>query len=117
MEKLKGSFSTAVQQSIETKPAMKDCKEFNFDIKIVAFKGKFCKSGLLEYTMSIAGMELSHQEYDVSKNEKGYTNTMNVGIEEVQYCFYLKSKSLYTKGYVDSWLHKKHSWNVKLVGF
>ncbi|HKJ34325.1 MAG TPA: hypothetical protein VKA34_21050 [Balneolales bacterium] len=113
MEKLQGEIGEHLRQSITTEKTIQDCVNFNFDIKIFSVKGKFCKSGILDFTTTVAGVQIQHLQIDLSKGE--YCNNVSVGIEEVKYCFYLKDSCLYTKGYIDGWLHPKKSWDEKIV--
>jgi len=125
MEKLQGDIGEVLRKSIKTEPAtgdaatggalraISDCVNFDFDIKIFSVKGKFCKSGVIDYTVTIAGIQIQHLQVDLSRGE--YCNTVSVGVEEVQYCFYMKGSCLHTRGYIDGWLHDKQSWNEKIV--
>ena len=113
MEKPKGEIGEILKQSINTEEAISDCVNFEFDIKIVSFKGKFCKSGILDVTASILGIEIVNDNIDLSKGQ--WCHKVSIGIEEVQYCFYAKNSCLYTKGYVDGWFHDKQSWDEKIV--
>ena len=116
MEKLKGTIGENVKNSVKIeKSTISDCAKFNFDIKIIEFKGEVCKSGILDVNVKVAGFQMAHLKIDLSKGE--YCNTVSVGIEEVKYCFYLKGSCLYTKGYVDGWLHDKQKWDEKIICF
>ncbi|NGP88030.1 hypothetical protein [Fodinibius halophilus] len=113
MEKLEGDLGEFLQKSIETEETVSDCVNFNFDIKILSVKGKFCKSGILDVTVTVAGVQIQHLQIDLSDGE--YCNKVSVGVEEVRYCFYVKKNCLYTKGYVDGWFHPKETWDEKIV--
>ncbi len=113
MDKLQGSIGEVLRQSINTEKVIQDCVNFDFDIKIFSVKGKFCKTGIIDITVTVAGIQIQHLQVDLSKGE--YCNKISVGIEEVQYCFYLKGSCLYTKGYIDGWLHPKQTWDEKIV--
>ena len=109
-----GKLGEVLQQSLSTvEGSSSDCVDFNFDIKVVSIKGSFCKSGEIEFTVSVAGVEIGHQKLNI--HDKEYCNKVGVGVEEVKYCFYIKHSCLYTKGYVDGWFHDKHSWDEKIV--
>ncbi len=93
---------------------IKDPIEFNFDIEILKVKGKLWKSGKLEYTASVFGIEVSHTVIDITKE---VCFTLSVGFEEIHYCFYRRDSCLRTKGYVDGWFHEKQPWDAKIVCF
>ena len=113
MEKLQGKISEALKQSINTEKAIHDCVNFDFDVKVFKVQGQFCKPGFIDITVSFAGIQIEHEQIDLSKGES--CNTKSIGVEEVQYCFYLKDSCLYTKGYIDGWLHSKQTWDEKII--
>lgn len=113
MEKLQGEIGEVLKKSINVADTISDCVNFNFDVKIFSVKGKFCKSGIIDVTVTIAGIQIQHLQIDLSKGE--YCNNVSVGVEEVKYCFYTKDSCLYTKGYIDGWLHPKYTWDEKIV--
>lgn len=113
MEKLKGTIGENLTNSIKTEKSIADCVKFDFDIKVVAFKGKVCKSGILDVAVYFAGIKVDHETIDLSKGE--WCNTVNVGIEEVKFCFRIKDSCLYTKGHIDGWLHPKQKWDEKII--
>jgi hypothetical protein len=123
MDKLQGTIGEALQASIqtgnldttETLKAVSDCIDFNFDISILSIKGEICKSGTLDISGSVLGMEITHTTVDLAKGE--YCANPSIGAVEVKYCFYLSGSCLRTKGYVDSWFSSKQSWDEQILCF
>jgi len=123
MDKLQGTIGEALQASIqtgnldttETLEAVSDCINFNFDIKVLSISGEICKSGRLEITGSVLGIQIAQTTVDLAKGE--YCANPSIGFEEVKYCFYLSGSCLRTKGYVDGWFHSKQEWDEEIVCF
>jgi len=76
-------------------------------------KGEFCKSGIIDVTVTVAGIEIQHLKADLSHKE--VCNKVSVGVEEVKYCFYMTGSCLHTKGHVDGWLHPIQKWDEQIV--
>jgi len=123
MDKIEGSIGEAIQASLqignlettEELEAVSDCTNFEFDIKILSIKGQFCRSGRLEITGSVIGIQIGHTVVDLSKGE--FCQNPSIGFEEVKYCFYVSGSCLRTRGYVDGWLHSKEEWDEEIVCF
>lgn len=128
MKKLEGTLGEALRSSIVTgkplgtkkllgteKPlGIEDCINFNIDLlDVFAVEGKYCKNGTLSVAAIVFGNKVAHQTVDLNAGE--YCNTLSCGIEEIQYCFYMKASCLYTKGHIDGWFHKKQHWDEKIV--
>jgi hypothetical protein len=107
------SVTAAAVSTNQQESNIPDCTPFNFDTKIMVFAGKICKQGILDLSLSIGGVKMSHVKVDLSKRE--YSNTLYVGAEKVQYSFYLVRSCLCSKGYVNGWFHTKKSWNKKIT--
>lgn len=126
MEKISKPLGEILQASLKTnKPdvtlakgapvkATPDPLEFSFDIKILSIKGKIWKSGKLEITGTVIGIQIGHTVIDVTKE---VCFNPSLGFEEVKYCFYRSGSCLRTKGYVDGWFHKKQPWDEQIVCF
>lgn len=114
---MQGTIGEALKASLVKKPAMDnaDCIDFSFDIKVMSVEGKFCKQGILDVTVSIIGIKLRSIHVDLSAGE--FCNSISVGFEEVQFCFYIKGSCLRTKGYVDGWFHPRQNWDEQIVCF
>lgn len=113
MEKLETNIADEIKQSLKSAPGISDCVKFSFDVKIFSVEGQFCKNGMLEATITILGVKIQHIDVDLKHGK--FCNTVSIGVEEVKYCFYLKDNCLYTSGYVDGWLHKKYTWDEKII--
>ena len=101
----KGALTAGVGNSVH----------FKFDIKIVKVEGTIWKSGKLEFTASVIGVQFGHTTVDLAGG--GVCFNPSVGVEEIKYCFELRGSCLYTHGYVKGWFHKKKSWDAKIVCF
>jgi len=120
MEKLQGEIGEVLKQSLNIKKAINDCNDcvkFEFDVKVFKVKGEFCESGIIDFKIYIAGVQTKHAKINLSKGE--YCIKANASAVNVKCCFHLKKGSkgscLYTKGYIDSWLFSKKSWNEKIT--
>jgi hypothetical protein len=103
--------TSAMDAPIQTTP---DPVEFSFDIKILKIEGKIWKSGKLDFTGTVLGMQIGHTVIDVTKE---VCFNPSIGFEEVKYCFYRRGSCLRTKGYVDGWFHEKLPWDSQIVCF
>ena len=121
------TLSTSIQDSLVVggKPedervtaaaAAPDCQSFGFDIKVLKFSGSICKSGKLDFTGSVFGIEIGHTTVDVSKGEICWNPKIGK-LVGVKYCFSLKNNCLYTRGEIDGWFTKIVEWNEKLLCF
>jgi hypothetical protein len=123
MDKLQGTIGEALQASIQTGnldttealKAVSDCINFNFDITILSISGEICKSGRLDITGSVLGIEIAQTTVDLAQEE--YCTHRSIGFEEVEFCFYLSGSCLRTKGYIDGLFHSKQDWDEQIVCF
>ncbi|NPA40469.1 MAG: hypothetical protein GXO57_08525 [Thermodesulfobacteria bacterium] len=115
MEKLNKSLNEYILENLKVGEMVDDCIDFKFDIKVIGIEGKICKNGSFSVTIEVLGIKIGSFNIDLSKGE--WCQKLDVKIEEGKICFYLKDACLYTKGYVDGWLHKKEEWDCKIVCF
>lgn len=106
------------KKSMRLKAAVEDpdSQPFGFDIKILKIKGYINKKGILDYTGSVFGVQISHNTIDVSNHEICANPSLGK-LVGVRYCFYMKGNCLYTKGTIKGWFKDRTSWNKKIVCF
>lgn len=94
----------------------KECTPFGFSLfDIVGFDGKICDEKFIEVGVSAFRVPVIKQSYDLSKGN--LHNSFNVGVEKIEYDFYLANNCVRTKGYVKGWFHSKQTWEQNVVCF
>jgi hypothetical protein len=112
-------FDLQVADASET-----NCKDINFDIKIIRVKGKVCFTPgknwrlTIDLQVSALGVELDTVRYTFSPSQTSVCYKYNLLFAKIKLCFGVRSNRicLFTSGSVSSF-GKKKSWDENILCF